>query len=226
MNKIYYDGDSHSFWLPEGCHMNTGRIIADRLGYDLDHYGYSGKSPNKIIRGALRYSFENPNALLLIGIGVPNRFEMHLDDIDDYAKRIYPYKHFQNEHDILDLNVHNIDDFAPNFLDILKNEYWEIQILFQCVMLHDYLAYNNINFLIHNLGWNFFTDKDFPFCKGIEKQVRARKRILNFYENSLHNLCYDANIKPWDYEKYQWHGHPSEEGHAMYADFLMENIIE
>jgi hypothetical protein len=65
---------------------------------------------------------------------------------------------------------------------------------------------------------------NYLFNDGVKEQIIARPRIINFYENSLHSLLERNNIKPWDYDKYKWIGHPDEAGHLMYADFLWEHI--
>ena len=59
MTKLYYDGDSFSCMLPPGETQTTGHVIADRLGYELEHYGLIGKSPAQTIRSSVRYSFED-----------------------------------------------------------------------------------------------------------------------------------------------------------------------
>ena len=217
LNSLYYDGDSFSCLLPAGQYKTTAHCIAEKLGFDLDHYGFVGKNHDKILRTAMRYSFDHSQSLMLIGVGVTQRLEVHGEDVDKFD---YPYKYFHEEHCVRPLQGKDVEQFA----DLLEWQYVQTTTLFDIVLLHDYLEHKSINFLIHNLGFDFYKDDEYNFANGIENQVRARPKLLNFYENSLHSLIKDANIKPWDYDEYGWNGHPDEQGHAMYADYLMEHI--
>ena len=70
----------------------------------------------------------------------------------------------------------------------------------------------------------FAKKNEFPFAVGVKAQIDDRPRILNFYKDSLHNLMLDKNIKGYDYNLYKEWAHPDEHGHAMYADYLWEEI--
>ena len=218
MNKLYYDGSSFSHLLPTGQNKNTGHYVAEKLGLELDHYGHNGKGIEKIIRSAMRYSFTNKDALMLIGFGSNQVLEVHTDDPGDFVK--FPYKSFTEEHCVIPLQGEDLLRYA----DLTEWQYCETKALFNIILLHDYLELNDVNFLIHNLGSDYYYDSDFEFGKGVAEQVNARPKILNFYKNSLHSIIKDANLKPWDYEHFGWHGHADTHGHSVYADFLMEHI--
>lgn len=217
MPSLYYDGDSFSCDLRVGETKTTGHVIAERLGYELNHYGFHKKNPSKIIRSAMRYSFNKSDALMLIGIGVTARLEIPITEVKPFR---YGHNFFHEEHNVIPIHG---EDCKP-YVNLLEWQYIETCTLFNLITLHDYLLYNNINFLIHNLASNYCSDPDYIFASGVESQIRNRPRIVNFYENSLHSLMKDNDMKPWDYDKYGWMGHPDEKGHAMYADFLMEHI--
>jgi len=217
LTSVYYDGDSFSCMLPPGETQTTGHIISKHYGLELDHYGFVGKNSDKIIRSSMRYSFDNKKSLMLIGIGAILRTEIYTDDVLPFD---YPYKFFHQEHSIQTLYGPDAEKYA----DLLHWQYKENCILMNLIALHDYLSYNNVNFIIHNLGNDYFLDEEYAFAYGIHSEIRSRKRIVNFYENSLHSLMKEKNMKPWDYDRYGWEGHPDEQGHAMYADFLMEHI--
>lgn len=221
MTKLYYDGDSFSHLLPPGQKQTTGHIIADRLGFELDHYGFSGKSPPQIIRSSIRYSFEDLPCLMLIGIGVNSRLESYSDDVISMPRITSEYKRWIEEQGSQNFSIYSATQETQK---LFHWQFMEVNVLFNLVQLHDYLLHNNKNFIIHNLWWNFTIDYDFIFSNKIYEQIKCRPRFVNIFENSLHNLMKDANIKPWDFDKYSWNGHPDEQGHAMYADYLMEHI--
>lgn len=224
MTRLYYDGDSHSCLLPSGETQTAGHIIANRLGYELDHYGFGGKSPPQIIRSSIRYSFEDFPLLMLIGIGVNSRLESYSDEIID-INRLHTggpeYKIWQEEQGSYNFSVIHATQETQK---LFHWQFMEVNLLFNLLQLHDYLLHNNVNFLIHNLGRNFAIDYDFIFSNKIYDQIKSRPRIVNMFENSLHSLMKDANIKPFDFDQFGWDGHPDELGHAMYADYLMEHI--
>ena len=92
MTKLYYDGDSYSLGLPQGQTKTTGHVIADRLGYELEHYGCQGKSPAQIIRSSVRYSLEDIPCFMAIGFGVISRLETFSDEVPVRAMQSSEYK--------------------------------------------------------------------------------------------------------------------------------------
>jgi len=217
--KFYYDGDSHSL-APIGQTQTTGHILANKLGYTLEHYGSSGKSPAQIIRSAIRYSFEDEPSFMAIGIGVVTRLEFFTDKVP-LENKSKEYKRWLEEDSIVSFQI---QDATKETQDLFQWQYMEVNLLFNLLQLHDYLLYNGKNFIIHNLGWNIRADKDFIFSNKIYNEINNRPRFVNIFSNSLHNLMKDKNLKPWDYDKYKDAGHPGGDSHAMYAGFLWEYI--
>ena len=221
MTKLYYDGDSHSCMLPRGQTQTTGHVIADRLGYELEHYGFIGKSPAQIIRSSVRYSFEDVPCFMAIGIGVINRLEWFSEEVPDIPNKPAEYKRWQEEDSINSLQIF---DASRETQQLFHWQYMEANLLFSLIQLHDYLLHNGKNFIIHNLGSDIRVDKDFVFSNNIYDEIKCRPRFINMFENSLHSQMKEKNMKPWDFDEHSWHGHPDEQGHLMYADCLMEHI--
>ena len=221
MTKLYYDGDSHSCELPRGQTQTTGHVIADRLGYELEHYGFLSKSPAQTIRSSVRYSLENTQCFMAIGIGVITRLERFTEEALDIHKQPAEYKRWQEEGSTRSLQIFNA---AKETQQLFHWQYMEVNLLFNLIQLHDYLLYNGKNFIIHNLDHNITVDEDFVFSNKIYDEVRRRPRFVNMFENSLHSQMEEKNMKPWDFDTYGWNGHPDEQGHLMYADYLMEHI--
>ena len=221
MKNFYYDGDSFSFY---GVKNNTGSIIAQKLGLNLIHYGIAGKSPRNIIRTAFRYCAKglHTDTFMCIGVGVTARLEY----IKNEPNSSLSYSPIMEE----ELYTHTIStyDIVKNkeLLDMYSFDYTETNTLIDLIMLHDYLLYNNSKFIIHNLNKNYYNDLHFPFSMNIKNEIDKRPRIINFYNNSLHNLMEEKNLKGYDYKDYGFMAHPDEEGHDMYAEFLMPYIKE
>jgi hypothetical protein len=221
MNRpyMYYDGDSFSCRLNENETRTTGHFLASKFNWKLDHYGHDGKTVDKIIRSSQRYSWEKPGSFMFIGIGVPLRLEQYKNSDKGFAN--YKYKFYPQEHSVETVSIQNFD--SKENLDMFDDQFLQTTTLFKLVALHDFLLYNKIDFVIHNLGWNYKVD-EFPLAQGLCDEVNRRPRMLNFFECSLHDLMQLNNNKPLDYGEFGWNGHPDEAGHEMYADFLEENI--
>jgi len=223
MHKIYYDGDSFSC---AGVKKNTGHFLADQFSAGLEHYGFFQKTPEQIIRSAIRYTFQ-PNSkdtFLCIGIGVANR----LDAYSDEPVRNYEFDHFEEEVHTRTVGLFDTATHYHNeiFLDQLENNFIRTKILFNLVTLHDYLLYNGHKFIIHNLDVNYRLHLGKKFTKDITEQVKSRPRIVNFFENSLHDLMQEKHIRGFDYDQYGFMAHPGEDGHSMYANFLTPYVEE
>ena len=232
MIKLYYDGDSFAGMLPAGQTQHTGIYLAQDMEMELWDYSFPGKNPQKIIRNSMRWSFEQPNSFMVIGIGCNDRLEQFTEDVQqieeniDYLNRGGMAKcRFETENSVGVLQ--NTDFKCKEHIDLFHWQYLETTTLFGLIALHDYLLYNNIKFIIHNLGGSFMIEHEqnkTSFSAGIDKQIRARPRILNFYENSMHEILQKNNCMPWDYADWGWWGHADETGHRVYADYLLENI--
>lgn len=209
---IYYDGDSYSYM---GVETNTGNFLSHHYNSELLHYGYSGKNPEKIIRTAQRHSLINNNTMYFIGIGVPDRLEIFIDDVD-YN---YPNMYMIEEHSAKTLPIENV---GKEVIDCFSHDFVRYKLLSKIIMLHDFLIFHNKDFVIHNLGMNYDKDLEFDFGNQWIIEVDKRPRILNFFENSLHDLMDKNDMPGWDYDQYGYYAHPTEEGHKMYAEYLID----
>jgi len=221
MTNLYYDGDSHSCFLPPNQKITTGHILAKRYSLDLEHYGFPGKSPAEIIRSAVRYSLCEQDSFMIIGMGVVQRLEYFTDEVPNFYNPDNIYKRWLEEDSIRSFQIYNA---TRETQQLFHWQYMEANVLFNLLQLHDYLSYNNKNFIIHNLGFNFNIDSDFVFSNKIYDQIQSRPRFINMFENSLHQIMQDNNLTPWDHDQYGWAGHPDEKGHAAYADYLADYV--
>lgn len=219
INNFYYDGDSFSFL---GVKNNSGVIISNKLSLKLEHYGISGKSARTIIRSAVRYCAKglHKDTFMCIGIGVETRLDYVENKLNPYPKGDLVMHEESYTHPIRYSDIGN----NQKFIEMFRFDYMQTNILFDLIMLHDYLLYNNCKFIIHNLNINYYNDFDFPFSQNIKNEIDKRPRLINFYENSLHNLMLDNGIKGYDYKEYGEMAHPDEDGHLMYANFLLPYV--
>ena len=158
---------------------------------------------------------------MAIGIGVISRLEWFSEKVPYIPNKPAEYKRWPEEDSINSLQIF---DTSAETQKLFQWQYMEVNLLFNLIQLHDYLLYNGKNFIIHNLGHNIIVDEDFVFSNKIYDEVRRRPRFVNMFENSLHSQMEEKNMKPWDFDTYGWNGHPDEQGHLMYADYLMEHI--
>ena len=126
LTRLYYDGDSFSCLLPPGETQTTGHVIANRLGYKLEHYGFSGKSPAQTIRSSVRYSFEDVSCFMVIGIGVINRLESYSDEVTDIPNKPVEYKRWQEEVSIDSLQIF---DASKEIQQLFHWQYMEVNLL-------------------------------------------------------------------------------------------------
>ena len=221
MTNLYYDGDSHSCALPDNQRITTGHLLAQRLGFNLEHYGFPGKSPAQIIRSAVRYSLSDQDNFMAIGVGVAQRLEYFTDKVPHYDNRGDEYIRWPEEDSIRSFSINAASSETQDLFDW---QYMEVNVLFNLLQLHDYLSYNNKNFIINNLFFKFDIYTEFVFANKLYEQIQSRPRFVNIFENSLHNIMQDNNLIPWDYKEFKWAGHPDENGHAVYADYLSEYV--
>jgi hypothetical protein len=199
IDTIYYDGDSFSCY---GVEKNTGTFLAEHYNARLTHCGKVGKSPNEIIANFLNTD-HNTNTLYFIGFGVAVR------NIE-----------ITNNGGIFRLTQ---KEYAKKFPNLVTEEYL---LLSNLVMLSGYCRSRNLKYLIHNLDYEALHKfLDFKYCKKLVTELKNDPNIVGFVDNlSLHHLMLKHNLEGVDYEQYGHMSHPSEAGHKMYADFLIDRI--
>ena len=218
--KLYCDGDS---WSVSNNHVGNvmGHYLAELMGCEMENYGHSGKSIDKIIRSAQRHVLLNKNTCYMIGIGHTQRFDTSTGEVVDIK---YPYLSMQSEREVETVRINKFVDadkkFAEQFMNWFEYPFLEYQTLSKLVMLHDFLLFHNIDFIIHNLAFDYAYDLDYEFGKQWIHEVEKRPRIINFFTDSFHSLMQKENFKPFNYHAYKWSGHQTGPGHKFYAEYL------
>jgi len=220
--KLYCDGDSWSV-STNNIGEPMGYHLAKLMGYGIENYGHPGKSIDKIIRSAQRHVLSNKNTAYtyMIGIGHTQRFDTSTGKVVDIK---YPYLSMSSEREVESVRINDLVDtdkkFAEQFIKWFEYPFLEYQTLSKLVMLHDFLKYHNVDFIIHNIGFDYDYDPDYEFGKQWIHEVEKRPRIINFFSDSFHSLMEQENYIPFNFEKYGWMGHQTGPGHEFYAKYL------
>ena len=196
--KLYCDGDSWSVANNKVGNV-MGYYLAELMGCEMENYGHPGKSIDKIIRSAQRHVLLNKNTCYMIGIGQTARFDTSTGEVVDIK---YPYLSMQSEREVETVRIHNFFDidtnFAKQFIKWFEYPFLEYQTLSKLVMLHDFLLFHNVDFIIHNVGFDYAYDLDYEFGKQWIHEVEKRPRIINFFNDSFHSLMQKENFKPFN----------------------------
>jgi hypothetical protein len=218
--KLYCDGDSWSI-STNNIGKPMGYHLAELMGYKMENYGHPGKSVDKIIRSAQRHVLSNKNTAYMIGIGHTQRFDTSTGEVVDFK---YPYLSMPSEREVESIQINKLIEtdrkFAEQFIKWFEYPFLEYQTLSKLVMLHDFLKYHNVNFIIHNVGFDYAYDTDYEFGKQWLVEVEKRPRIVNFFTDSFHSLMEQENYIPFNFEEYGWMGHQTGPGHEFYAKYL------
>ena len=222
MTNLYCDGDSWSV-ATNNIGEPMGYHLAKLMGYNMENYGHNGKSVDKIIRSVQRHVLSNTDTAYMIGIGHTQRFDTSTGEVADIK---YPYLSMSSEREVESVRINDLVDtdkkFAEQFIKWFEYPFLEYQTLSKLVMLHDFLKYHNVDFIIHNIGFDYDYDPDYEFGKQWIHEVEKRPRIVNFFKNSFHSIMQRENFVPFNFDLYQWNGHQEGPGHQYYAEYLHE----
>lgn len=225
--NLYCDGDSWSV-LTKGIGYPMGYHLSKAMNCTMQNYGHPGKSIDKVIRSTQRHVLNqvdllghNNDTLYMIGIGHLQRFDTATGQV---AEIRYPFLKMSSEAGITSVQINDFVDtdkkFAQQFIKWFEYPFLEYQTLSKLVMLHDFLKYHNVNFIIHNVGFDYCYDTDYEFGQQWITEVEKRPRILNFFADSFHSMMEQENFVPFNFDEYGWAGHQTGPGHEFYAKYL------
>lgn len=222
MTNLYCDGDS---WSVSNNSVGDvmGHYLAELMGCEMENYGHPGKSVDKVIRTVQRHVLSNSDTAYMIGIGQTVRFDMSTGEV---VQMKYPFLYMESERGIESLRsdflMNTNRAFAEQFIKLFEYPFLEYQTLSKLVLLHDFLKYHKVDFIIHNLGFDYDYDPEYEFGKQWLDEVEKRPRIVNFFKDSFHSLMQRENFVPYNYDLYKWNGHQEGPGHKYYAEYLHE----
>jgi hypothetical protein len=200
IDTVYYDGDSYSCF---GVDKNTGNYLAEHYNAQLIHQGCTGKSPAEIINDFLNAD-HNDHTLYFIGIGILPR-NINLDYHGNIARLTR-------------------EQYAKKFADSFITEGYHL--LVDLLLLSGYCRSKKLNYLIHNLDYEaFYKFATLDQFKNVVDDFKSDPNLVGFFDDcSLHHLMKQHNLPGFDADQYIDMSHPTEEGHRMYANFLISRI--
>jgi hypothetical protein len=245
-NLLVYS-NSCSFGAPGQGHTIYPEIISKNLTAQLINRGKGGSCNRRIIRTTLRDLTElekkHRNILVLIGLTFISRTELWqpwLPATDNDG-------HFSSitiNSDKIDWSISGlINTIVPdidNYTDTRLREYYkqwlnhynpesEIpNLLTDLIMFTGWAKNNNINYCIFSnvdvLPGDDKVDCDSPFIRSLRNEIESDPCVINLWNFSFGGYALNHGLKPKDYNRYKHHGHPGEEAHTLFANFLLTHL--
>lgn len=245
-NLIVYS-NSCSFGAPNQGHKIYPELVAKNFTAQLINRGRNGSCNRRIIRTALRDLTElkqnHKNILVLIGLTFISRTELWqpwLPAIDNDG-------HFSSvmiDHTKVDWSINGlVDTIVPNieqFSDAQIREYYKqwlnhycpeselTNLLTDLIMFTGWAKNNNIQYCIFSNVDSLPGDDKIgytsPFINSLWNEIKNDTNVINPWEFSFGSYALSHGLKPKDYNRFKHHGHPGEEAHALFADFLIKHL--
>ncbi len=224
-------GDSYS--TPDFCVDPTesfwGLAAKDLSLTKIVNYSYPGFSLDHNIHILLNENFNFEDDYFLIGIPPLIRYVAYKNNSDSK----WTATTFNTEFAPVHIPVNSLDNtlkfqFEQQFLNNKKEldrfcaEWLDVQSLEKIFLLHQYLTLNKAKFLILNLSVPIVCQDMWPAGKGIMTKVRNLAECVIF-DNTYQSVNYNDNIKPADFDQYQWMGHHGALGNLNWYNKIVKN---
>jgi hypothetical protein len=229
--------NSCSFGAPQE-HPIYADFIGKQLGLKVINAGVPGSCNRRIIRTTLR-DLSNKNGIALIGLTFISRTELwqpklannsndgdfHSIDIEQTGlnwqqgliKTIVPDVYKYANSDVLDYYKQWLLHYNPE--SELTN------LLTDIILLSGWLTLNNIKHLIFsNVDVLPTVDFNAPFIKSLHASILENKNIIDPWSFSFGTYALSCGHKPKDYHLYGVHGHPGEQAHQEFSQYLLEKL--
>jgi len=240
--------NSCSFGGPDQGHKIYPSIIAEKISGKLHNDGIGGSCNRRIIRTSLRSLIElketHSNILALIGLTFISRTELWQPHLQLKTSNDGDF-HSITSKDIINLDwkagllstVHpdshklagpKVSDYYKNWLLHFSKEAAVTELLSDIIMLYNFAVHNNIEILIFSNCQKFPTspdvDRDAPFLTSLVKYVKLKTNIIDPWEFSFADFALELGHLPKDKELYGINGHPNEQAHIDFAEYLLTKI--
>lgn len=243
--KIVYS-NSCSFGDPNQNHKIYCDHVADNYSAKIINRGIQGSCNRRIIRSSIRDLNElddKSDVLALIGLTFISRTELWqpwIDPVDndghffpvmvDYSKIDWSKNGLIDTivpdiHKLADSRVH---DYYKNWLLHYSPESAMTDLLTDVIMFCGWAESKNIKYRIFSnvdtlpgddkVGYNS------PFIQSLYKEVLNNKNIINPWTFSFASFALAHNLKPKDFNLYKHHGHPGEEAHKLFGQYLINHL--
>jgi hypothetical protein len=211
---------SKSFWGLAAKDLDVTKIV---------NYSYGGFSLDHVVHILLNENFNFRHDYFLIGIPPLIRYVAYADN----AKSKWPATTFDNKFVSDHVSVHSLDNtlrfqFGEQFkndregIDRFNREWLDVQSLEKIFLLHQYLTAMKAKFLILNLSVPIAYQDLWPAGQGIMTKVQDLTECVIF-DNTYQSVNYNDNIKPADFDQYNWMGHHGELGNLNWYNKIVKN---
>ena len=247
LNNLLVYSNSCSFGESGQGHAIYPEIVAKNFKAQLINQGKGGSCNRRIIRTTLRDLTElkkkHENILMLIGLTFISRTELW----QPWNPAVDNDGHFSSitvNHKKVDWGINGlIDTITPNIerlADSKIQEYYKqwlnhyhpeselANLLTDLMMFTGWANNNNINYCIFSnvdilpgddkVGYNS------PFISSLRADIEADPCVIDPWTFSFGSYALDHGLKPIDYHLYKQHGHPGEEAHILFANFLLNYL--
>jgi hypothetical protein len=242
--------NSCSFGAPNQGHPVYPDVVAKNLNLDcVLNRGKPGSCNRRIIRTSIRDLIElqktvDSEIVALIGLTFVSRTELWQPSqpaVDNDG-------HFQSvtvDDKKINWGINGlIDTIVPdisNYVDEEVREYYKqwlihfnpesvvTDLLTDLIMFVSYLEHTNIKYIIfsnvdvlpgdNKVGYNS------PFIQSLKETVHKNKNIIDLWSFSFGGFALSKGLLPRDYTLYKQHGHPGEQAHNLFGDYLSDILI-
>jgi hypothetical protein len=240
--------NSCSFGAPNQGHTIYPEIVAKHLAAQLVNEGMPASCNRRIIRTTLRSLIKLKNnyksIVALIGLTYISRtelwqpFKKTIDNDGDF----HPISNFKIQnldwsnvifaHDVKEIFEHadqEIKDYYKQWLIHMNKEAEVTNLLTDVILLSTYTKANNIKLILFNNTQKLPSlpdvDINSPFLKDFVTTVNQDQSVINLWDFTFRDYALSLKLVPKDFEKYGIDGHPGEEAHAKFGNYLIDNYV-
>ena len=220
ITEIYINGDSYSANNTE--EVAYSNFIADQIDIPVTNYAIAGCCNDRIFRTTLEYCAnlkQHQRPLIIVGFSFITREEIWVDNISKYSQRIrdYPGSQFITHqwsqtvdeaimHAVIDQNINKQTThfYVKMFMFIQTLKSLDLPY-------HIFSAADNTDF--RNLNWNSLRN-----LQAFQK-ISQDPNVRDLHRFNIGKWAEDNHLKTTKTK------HFFEDGHKMFADYLLKNVI-
>jgi len=233
--------------LPGQGHSIYPEMVAKDLGAELVYGGTEGSTNRRIFRTSVRDLIEcqarDPDIVVLIGMTFLARNELwqpwlpangndgHFHTVEVDHKQIdWSIKGLIDTivPDIHKLADRRVKDFYREWLIHYHSEAAVTELLTDMLMFAGWCRSREIQYLIFINPDKFPEDSkvgyNSPFLSSFMSEAEADPYILEPWNFSMNRLVLGKGLKLKDEASLRHHGHPDEQGHRVFAYYLLEKL--
>lgn len=233
-SKLHVLGDSYT--TPGYCvepQDSFWGLAAQELGIGTVNYSYPGFSLDHFVHILLNGEFNFAQDYFIIGVPPLLRYIGYQDhsgtawpaqEFDlNFSAKVVPTAYLTNTQR---LRFEEQFKNSREAIDHFSLEWNDVQCLEKIYLIHQYLSFHSAKFIIVNLSDPLHFQESWPPAQRIMTTVRDLPECVIF-DHTYYSVNRQDQIKPADFEQYQWQGHHGAEGNAnWYNKVIKPKMIE